>query len=32
MKFIRSIVVTEHFDDHGQFGSIQNGWSWYVGV
>jgi DMSO/TMAO reductase YedYZ molybdopterin-dependent catalytic subunit len=32
MKFIRSIVVTEQFEDHGQFGSIQNGWSWYVGV
>ena len=32
MKFIRSIVVTEEFDDHGEFGSIQNGWSWYVGV
>lgn len=32
MKFIRSIVVTEAFDDHGEFGSIQNGWSWYVGV
>jgi DMSO/TMAO reductase YedYZ molybdopterin-dependent catalytic subunit len=32
MKFIRSIVVTEEFDDHGEFGNIQNGWSWYVGV
>ena len=32
MKFLRGIVVTEDFDDHGEFGSIQNGWSWYVGV
>lgn len=32
MKFLRSIVVTEKFDDHGQFGSLQAGWSWYVGV
>jgi DMSO/TMAO reductase YedYZ molybdopterin-dependent catalytic subunit len=32
MKFLRSIVVTEEFDDHGESGSIQNGWSWYVGV
>ncbi len=32
MKFLRSIVVTEKFDDHGQFGHIQAGWSWYVGV
>lgn len=32
MKFIRSIVVTENFDDHGELGSIQNGWAWYVGV
>ena len=32
MKFIRSIRVTEAFDDHGEWGNIQNGWSWYVGV
>jgi DMSO/TMAO reductase YedYZ molybdopterin-dependent catalytic subunit len=32
MKFLRSIVVTEHFDDHGEYGSIKAGWSWYVGV
>jgi DMSO/TMAO reductase YedYZ molybdopterin-dependent catalytic subunit len=32
MKFLRGIVVTADFDDHGEFGSIQNGWSWYVGV
>ncbi len=28
----RGIVVTKDFDHHGEFGSIQNGWSWYVGV
>ena len=32
MKFLRQIVVTDEFDDHGQFGSIQNGWSWYAGI
>ncbi|MGB5329502.1 MAG: molybdopterin-dependent oxidoreductase [Gammaproteobacteria bacterium] len=32
MKFLRQIVVTEEFDDHGQFGHIQNGWSWYAGI
>jgi DMSO/TMAO reductase YedYZ molybdopterin-dependent catalytic subunit len=32
MKFLRSIVVTEDFEDHGESGSLQNGWSWYVGV
>jgi DMSO/TMAO reductase YedYZ molybdopterin-dependent catalytic subunit len=32
MKFLRRIVVTEHFDDHGEAGSLQNGWAWYVGV
>ena len=32
MKFLRGIAVTESFDDHGQDGNIQNGWSWYVGV
>ena len=32
MKFLRTIVVTEQFDDHGEYGSIQGGWSWYVGV
>ena len=32
MKFLRRIVVTNDFDDHGKFGSIQNGWAWYVGI
>lgn len=32
VKFLRRIVVTEAFDDHGPNGSIQNGWSWYAGI
>ena len=32
MKFLRRIVVTDHFDDHGRAGLIQNGWSWYAGI
>jgi DMSO/TMAO reductase YedYZ molybdopterin-dependent catalytic subunit len=32
MKFLRRIVVTNEFDDHGVFGNIQNGWSWYAGI
>jgi len=32
MKFLREIVVTEEFDDHGEFGSIQQGWAWYAGI
>ena len=32
MKFLRRIVVTEHFDDNGSQGAIQNGWSWYAGI
>lgn len=32
MKFLRRIVVTDKFDDHGAFGPLQNGWSWYAGV
>ena len=32
MKFLRRIVVTNEFDDHGLFGTIQNGWSWYAGI
>lgn len=31
-KFIRRIVVTDRFDDHGARGFIQNGWSWYAGI
>lgn len=32
IKFLRRIVVTDAFDDHGSLGSIQNGWSWYAGI
>jgi DMSO/TMAO reductase YedYZ molybdopterin-dependent catalytic subunit len=32
MKFLRQIVVTDHFDDNGPLGNIQNGWSWYAGI
>ena len=32
MKFLRSIVVLDHFDDGGEFGNIESGWSWYAGI
>ena len=32
MKFLRRIVVTEEFEDHGLRGNIQTGWSWYAGI
>jgi DMSO/TMAO reductase YedYZ molybdopterin-dependent catalytic subunit len=32
MKFLRSIVVLDEFDDGGEYGNIQNGWSWYAGI
>jgi DMSO/TMAO reductase YedYZ molybdopterin-dependent catalytic subunit len=32
LKFLRSLVVTSEFDDHGELGAIQNGWSWYAGI
>ncbi len=32
VKFLRRIVVTDKFDDHGKLGSIQNGWAWYAGI
>ena len=32
LKFLRKIVVTDEFDDHGELGSIQAGWAWYVGI
>ena len=32
LKFLREIVVASEFDDHGPFGNIQNGWSWYAGI
>jgi len=32
LKFLRRIVVTEHFDDLGKLGALQNGWAWYAGI
>jgi len=32
LKFLRRIVVTDHFDDMGKRGLIQTGWSWYAGI
>ena len=32
LKFLRSIVVTDEFDDHGADGPLQNGWAWYAGI
>lgn len=32
MKYLKHIVVTDSFDDHGAIGNIQNGWSWYAGI
>lgn len=32
LKYVQRIVVTDAFDDGGQSGSIQNGWSWYAGI
>ena len=32
VKFLQRIVVTDEFDDLGKIGSLQNGWSWYVGI
>jgi DMSO/TMAO reductase YedYZ molybdopterin-dependent catalytic subunit len=32
MKFLRRIVVTDTFEDGGDKGNIQNGWSWYTGI
>jgi len=32
MKYVQRIVVKEEFDDGGDKGNIQNGWSWYVGI
>ncbi len=32
MKFLRRIVVTDHFDDLGLAGPLRNGWSWYNGI
>lgn len=32
MKFLRRIVVADEFDDHGERGLLQAGWSWYAGI
>lgn len=32
MKFLQRIVVTDAFEDGGEKGNIQNGWSWYTGI
>jgi DMSO/TMAO reductase YedYZ molybdopterin-dependent catalytic subunit len=32
VKFLQRIVVKDEFDDLGRTGSLQNGWSWYVGI
>ena len=32
IKFIQRIVVTDKFDDLGEVGSLQHGWSWYAGI
>jgi DMSO/TMAO reductase YedYZ molybdopterin-dependent catalytic subunit len=32
MKYLQRIVVRDEFDDGGDKGSIQNGWSWYAGI
>jgi len=32
MKFLRSIVVADEYDDFGFPGDMKNGWAWYVGI
>ena len=32
VKFLDRIVIKDEFDDLGKIGSLQNGWSWYVGI
>lgn len=32
VKFLDRIIVKDEFDDLGEVGSLQNGWSWYVGI
>ena len=32
MKYLHRIVVRSEFDDGGEKGNIQNGWSWYAGI
>ena len=32
MKYLHRIVVTDEFDDGGNEGNIQNGWSWNASI
>ena len=32
LKFLRRIIVTSEFEDHGVLGNLQNGWAWYAGI
>jgi len=32
MKYLQRIVVRDEFDDGGEKGNIQNGWSRYTGI
>jgi len=32
VKYLQRIVVTDEFDDLGNLGAIQAGWSWYAGI
>jgi len=32
MKFLRRLVVTDTFDDHGPNNNLQLGWAWYGGI
>ena len=32
VKYLQRIVVTDEFDDLGELGPLQNGWSWYAGI
>jgi DMSO/TMAO reductase YedYZ molybdopterin-dependent catalytic subunit len=32
MKYLQRIVVRDAFDDGGELGHIQTGWSWYAGI
>ena len=32
MKYLRSLVVTDKFEDGGKDGNIQHGWAWYTGI
>ncbi len=32
MKYLQRIIVKDKFDDGGEKGNIQSGWSWYAGI